>query len=210
MVSPQAHTNRIGMDESGKGDYFGSLVVAAVYVEAATEPKLVSLGVRDSKALTENRILELENAIKILCPHAVVEFAPPRYNQLYAELHNLNKVLAQGHAQALEDVLNKVSCEVAVADQFGDEKYIRQALLEKGKKIKVEQRPKAESDVAVAAASILARARFVQSLAALRKLIGLDLPKGASDPRIVELRQTLLATHGLQILDRLAKTHFNL
>ncbi|MBI5054348.1 MAG: hypothetical protein HZB52_13935, partial [Chloroflexi bacterium] len=127
---------RIGMDESGKGDYFGSLVVAAAYVDAASEPKLIRLGVKDSKALSESRIFELENDVKILCPHAVIEFNPERYNALFEEMKNMNKVLAHAHATALEKVLDQVSCGLAILDQFGDERYVKNGLLQKGKQIK--------------------------------------------------------------------------
>ncbi len=201
---------RIGMDESGKGDYFGSLVAAAVYVDAATEPKLIRLGARDSKTLTESRIMELENDIKIVCPHAVIEFNPERYNALFDEMRNMNKVLAHGHATALEKVLDQVSCGLAILDQFGDERYVKNALLQKGKQLKLEQRPKAESDVAVAAASILARAGFVRSIESLSKLVALDLPKGASDPSIDSIRQAIIKQHGQAMLSKVAKLHFNI
>jgi ribonuclease HIII len=201
---------RIGMDESGKGDYFGSLAAAAVYVDAASEPKLIRLGVKDSKALSEGRIFELENGVKILCPHAVIELSPEGYNALFDEMRNMNKVLAHAHAMALEKVLDQVSCGLAILDQFGDEKYVRNALLEKGKQIKLEQRPKAESDVAVAAASVLARAAFVRSMESLSKLVALDLPKGASDPSIEGVRQRIIKQYGQEMLAKVAKAHFNI
>ena len=206
----QTGAARIGMDESGKGDYFGSLVAAAVYVDTATEPKLIRLGVKDSKALGESRIMELENDVKILCPHAIVEFNPQRYNALFDEMRNMNKVLAHGHATALEKVLDQVSCNLAILDQFGDERYVKNALLVKGKQIKLEQRPRAESDVAVAAASILARAGFVRSIETLSKLVALDLPKGASDPSIDDVRQKIIKQHGQEMLSKVAKLHFNI
>jgi len=206
----QTGVARIGMDESGKGDYFGSLVAAAVYVDTATEPKLIRLGARDSKTLTESRIMELENDIKILCPHAVIEFNPQRYNALFDEMRNMNKVLAHGHATALEKVLDQVSCGLAILDQFGDENYVKNALQQKGKQIKLEQRPKAESDVAVAAASILARAGFVRSIESLSKLVALALPKGASDPSIDDIRQKIIKQHGQAMLTKVAKAHFKI
>lgn len=206
----QTGSARIGMDESGKGDYFGSLVVAATYVDAATEPKLIRLGVKDSKTIGESRIMELENDIKILCPHAVIEFNPGRYNALFDEMRNMNKVLAHGHATALEKVLDQVPCGLAILDQFGDEKYVKNALQGKGKQIKLEQRPKAESDVAVAAASILARAGFVRSIESLSKLVALDLPKGASDPSIDNVRQKIIRQHGQAMLSKVAKVHFKI
>jgi ribonuclease HIII len=199
---------RIGMDESGKGDYFGPLVIGAVYVNEQTEPQLTALGVRDSKRLTDNRILTIAEEIKSICPYSVVPIGPKRYNELYEEIHNLNKLLAWGHARSLENLLDKVSCDLAVADQFGDESFLLNALMKKGRQIKLEQRPRAEEDIAVAAASILARARFVQQLGQLSERIGKTLPKGASDPAIVTIGREIVARHGREILAEIAKLHF--
>ncbi len=199
---------RIGLDESGKGDYFGPLVIAAVYVDEHTETELNSLGVRDSKRLTDNRILTLSKEIKAFCPYSVVSIGPKSYNELYKKIHNLNSLLAWGHARSLENVLGKVSCDLAVADQFGDKSYILKALMQKGRQIKLEQRPRAEEDIAVAAASILARAEFVRRLEQLSKRVGKILPKGASDPSIVTVGRELVAEHGKDILAEIAKLHF--
>jgi ribonuclease HIII len=199
---------RIGLDESGKGDYFGPLVIGAVFVDEQTEDKLIALGVRDSKLLTDNRMLAMAEEIKALCPHFVVPIEPKRYNELYAKIQNLNQLLAWGHAWTLENMLDNVSCDLAVVDKFGDESYLRKALREKGRQIIVVQQTHAEEDTAVAAASILARARFVQQMEQLSKLIGKTLPKGASDPLIVRVGRELVAEHGKDILAEIAKLHF--
>ena len=112
---------RIGLDESGKGDYFGPLVIGAVYVDAQKEGKLIALGVRDSKLLTDKRILAMAEEIEALCPYFVVPIGPIRYNELYDKVQNLNRLLAWGHAWTLENMLEKVSCDLAVVDKFGDE-----------------------------------------------------------------------------------------
>ena len=199
---------RIGMDESGKGDYFGPLVIGAVYVDEQTEDKLISLGVRDSKLLTDNRILKMAEEIKALCPSFVVPVEPKRYNELYDKVQNLNRLLAWGHAWTLEKMLEKVSCNLAIMDQFADESYVRALLREKGRQITLVQQTHAEQDVAVAAASILARARFVQQLEQLSGRIGKTLPKGASDPAIVALGREIVARYGREILAEIAKLHF--
>jgi len=199
---------RIGLDESGKGDYFGPLVIGAVFVDEQTEDKLIALGVRDSKLLTDNRMLAMAEEIKALCPHFVVPIEPKRYNELYTKVQNLNRLLAWGHAWTLENMLEKVSCDLAVVDKFGDESYLRKALREKGHQIIVVQQTHAEEDTAVAAASILARARFVQQMEQLSKRIGKTLPKGASDPLIVRVGRELVAEHGKDILAEIAKLHF--
>jgi ribonuclease HIII len=199
---------RIGMDEAGKGDYFGPLVIAAVYVDEKTEPQLVALGVRDSKRLQDNRILTLAEEIKSLCQYDVVPISPKAYNKLYSDIGNLNRLLAWGHARALENVLKKVTCDLAVADQFGNEKFLRDALLSKGRKIQLEQRPRAEEDIAVAAASILARAEFVRRIELLSRQLGRTLPKGSSDPTIVTIGREIFSKGGDQSLSEVAKMHF--
>jgi ribonuclease HIII len=199
---------RIGLDESGKGDYFGPLVIGAVYVDEQTENKLIKIGVRDSKLLTDNRMLAMAEEIKAMCLNFVVPVEPKRYNELYDKIHNLNRLLAWGHAWTLENMLEKVPCNLAVIDQFADESYVRKALREKGRQIILVQQPRAEEDVAVAAASILARARFVQQLEQLSRRIGKTLPNGASDPLIVTVGRELVAKHGKDILAEIAKLHF--
>jgi ribonuclease HIII len=199
---------RIGIDESGKGDYFGPLVIGAVYVDKDTETKLIDLGVRDSKQLYNKRITQLAETIKTLCPHEVVVIGAKRYNELYEEMHNLNRLLAKGHAFALEKLLEKMPCELAIADQFGSESYIRDALMEKGRTIKLVQRHRAEEDIAVAAASILARAAFVERIEQLSARLGLPLPKGASHPDIVVVGRQIVAKYGREMLAKMAKLHF--
>ncbi len=209
-ITAKNHTgkSRIGLDESGKGDYFGPLVIGAVFVNEQTEDRLITLGVRDSKLLSDNRMLELAEQIKAICPHFVVPIEPKRYNELYDRVKNLNRLLAWGHAWALESLLEKVSCNLAIVDKFGDESYLRTVLKEKGRQITVIQQTHAEADSAVAAASILARARFVQLLEQLSKKVGKTLPKGASDPSIVVIGRELVAEHGKDMLNEIAKLHF--
>ncbi|MFL5627952.1 MAG: ribonuclease HIII [Ktedonobacteraceae bacterium] len=199
---------RIGMDEAGKGDYFGPLSIAAVYVDAQTEARLVELGVRDSKLLSDMRMLVLAQEIKAMCPHSVVTIEPKRYNEAYEKIQNLNNLLAWGHARALENVLEKVPCNLAIADQFGNETVLQKALLQKGRQIKLEQRPHAEADIAVAAASILARANFVQKIEQLSIKIGKTLPKGATDPTIITIGREIVAKGGQELLGEVAKLHF--
>jgi ribonuclease HIII len=199
---------RIGLDESGKGDYFGPLVIGAVFVDGQTEDRLITLGVRDCKLLSDNRIQAMAEEIKALCPYFVVPIEPKRYNELYAKVKNLNHLLAWGHAWTLENLLEKVSCNLAIVDKFGNESYVRAVLKEKGRQITVIQQTHAEADIAVAAASILARARFVQQLEQLSNKVGKTLPKGASDPSIVVIGLELVAVHGKDILNEIAKLHF--
>ena len=199
---------RIGIDESGKGDYFGPMVAAGVYVDRGSELVLVKMGVVDSKRLSDARIVKLAAAIRSECPHSVVVIGPARYNQLYASMRNVNVMLAWAHARCLENVLARVECGLAVSDQFGDESYLTRALMEKGRQVKLEQHPRAEADVAVAAASVLARDEFVRRLSALSQRAGTELPKGASDPRIVTVASEIASEGGRDALANYAKLHF--
>lgn len=207
MVAKQPPIERIGIDESGKGDYFGPLVIAAVFVDATTQGELALMQVRDSKKISDGRILEMAPDIKTICPHSVIAIGPQKYNELYARIRNLNRLLAWGHAKALENLLEQVSCERAISDQFGDQRLILNALQEKGRKIVLEQRTKAESDLAVAAASILARAEFLMRLKRLSDEVGTTLPKGAS-PAVELAARMVIKKHGRERLDSVAKLHF--
>jgi ribonuclease HIII len=198
---------RIGIDESGKGDYFGPLVIAAVLVTPPDEPDLRLIQVRDSKRISDGRILEMAPDIRQVCRHSVVAIGPKRYNELYEKIKNLNRLLAWGHARALENILAQTECTLAISDQFGDERFILNALLEKGKSIQLIQRPKAEDDLAVAAASILARAEFLTRLKKLSDEIGIALPKGAS-PAVEMAARTIVRMLGRAGLEGVAKLHF--
>lgn len=198
--------DRIGTDESGKGDYFGPLVVAAVHVTKGRERQLRSLGVRDGKKLRDDRVLELEKKIKAVCNYDVVKVNPAKYNILYPKLGNLNVLLAWAHARAIENLLGRVRCPLVVSDQFGDERYLKEKLMEEGKKVKLVQRHRAESDLAVAAASILARAAYLRSLSSMRRRYGIIFPKGATT--VVEAGRTFVDLYGAGRLGDVAKLHF--
>ena len=209
MSEPRVHNRieRIGIDESGKGDYFGPLVIAAVFVDATTQGELRLMQVRDSKKISDGRILEMAPDIKTICPHSVIAIGPQKYNELYDKIRNLNRLLAWGHAKALETLLERVTCERAISDQFGNERLILNVLQEKGRKIVLEQRTKAESDLAVAAASILARAEFLLRLKRLSSEVGTTLPKGAS-PAVELAAKMVIKKHGQERLGSVAKLHF--
>ncbi|HAM99812.1 MAG TPA: ribonuclease HIII [Marinilabiliales bacterium] len=203
----------IGTDESGKGDYFGPLVSAGVYVDLTTKPLLERIGVCDSKKLNDTQIKEIAQNIKKICVNqfSVIEISPETYNNLYnqfkSEGKNLNVLLAWAHAKAIEEVLTKVECENALSDKFADEKFIISKLQEKGKRINLRQEHKAEANIAVAAASILARERFLTKLKKLSMELGIELPKGAS-PHVIEQAKKVVEKSGEETLKKIAKLHF--
>lgn len=199
----------IGTDESGKGDYFGPLVVAGVFVPEEQRSVLTELGIRDSKKISDNRVSELAVLLKKGYKYSLVAIGPEKYNELYSKLRNLNRILAWAHSRAIENILEEVNCGVALTDQFGDKSYVLNALMKKGKEIELIQKPKAEEDLAVAAASILARAEFLRRLYFLSQDVGIDLPKGSSS-LVEEAGLRLVKLHKAQILDKVAKKHFKL
>ncbi|HDR67515.1 MAG TPA: ribonuclease HIII [Bacteroidaceae bacterium] len=199
----------IGTDESGKGDYFGPLVVAGFFLPDGQEPVLQELGVRDSKKISDNRIREISELLRTGYKHSLVVIGPRKYNELYEKLRNLNKLLAWAHARVIENILEEVPCTTAVTDQFGDKLFVINSLMKRGREIELTQKPKAEEDLAVAAASILARAEFLRRMYFLSKEIGMELPKGASSI-VEEAGLTLVRKHGEGILDDVAKRHFKI
>jgi len=198
----------IGTDESGKGDYFGPLVVAGVCVPADGREALAALGVRDSKTLSDGQAERLARAVREAYPIAVVAIGPERYNALYAKVGNLNRLLAWAHARVIENLLERIpECREAISDQFGDARVLERALLERGRRISLTQRPRAESDPVVAAASIVARAEFLRRLDALSARFGMPLPKGAGPP-VLAAGRAFVARHGADALGQVAKLHF--
>lgn len=202
-----AADGHIGTDESGKGDYFGPLVIAGFYLPKGQADVLRELGVKDSKRTSDNRVREIAEILKQNYVHAVIAVGPERYNELYADFRNLNKLLAWGHARAIENILEKVDCRKAITDQFGNKSLVLNALMKKGRAIELVQHPRAEEDMAVAAASILARAEFLKRLHLLSREVGAELPKGAS-AAVDAAAVRLVAAHGSGILGKVAKTHF--
>nr|HPJ71695.1 ribonuclease HIII [bacterium] len=199
---------RIGVDESGKGDYFGPLVVAGVYITPALEKKLREAGVKDSKKISDRRVMELRKLIRRECINSVVAIGPERYNQLYPTMGNLNKILAWGHARVIENILGKVPCRQAVLDQFGHKDLVLSALMKKGRNIEVAQRFRGEEDISVAAGSILARAEFILRLGRLSEEFGIDFPKGNGKKNVIPAAKKMVKKNGLESLVKVAKIHF--
>jgi len=202
----------IGTDESGKGDFFGPLVIAGVFVDIEKKKKLDEIGVRDSKLISHGLIRNLAESIKKISGQEcfnIVIINPPRYNELYAKFGNLNKLLAWGHAKVLENILNQKESVTAISDKFGDERLILESLQEKGKRLQLHQFHKAEKYTAVAAASILARDRFNDWFDKQKKELMIDLPKGSSQ-KVKDAARQIKAQYSDEILHKLTKAHFKI
>ena len=218
----------IGTDEAGKGDYFGPLVAAAVYVDAECRETFADLGITDGKKLSNRRIQNLAEVIRCRYPQhiVIVEKMPAEYNCLYATLRrrgqNLNHLLASLHAEAIRTLANSVGARHALVDQFSKNDLITQQLspranntlpLQRGAAatsfgIEIKQVPKAERDIAVAAASIIARDAFLTGIDTLSEKYEICLPRGAY--QVVEAGREFVKLHGSEALGEVAKLHFNL
>lgn len=198
---------RIGVDESGKGDFFGPLCVAGVFASGDGIKKLAEIGVKDSKKLSDSSITKIAQKIRKDFLYHIVKIGPQKYNELYEKFGNLNLLLGWGHATVIDHLLEKTSCEKVVIDQFAAESVVINALKQKKKQAVLMQRPRAEEDLVVAAASILARASFVEGLDRLGKEISLKLPKGASK-LVIEMGKLAVKKYGPEILEKISKSHF--
>jgi ribonuclease HIII len=211
VLNPEATAPHIGVDESGKGDFFGPLVIASAYTDPTLSKAMQELGVRDSKKISSDaRIFEIARELRKLLADrfSLIAIGPAKYNQLYTRIRSVNSLLAWGHARAIENLLEKVpSCPRAVSDQFGSKEQVKRALMQKGRKVELIQQHRAESDIAVAAASILAREGFLMGLRRLTEQYGVKLPKGASD-LVQTAAVDLVGKHQPDVLLQTAKGHF--
>ncbi len=198
---------RIGLDESGKGDFLGPLCLAGIFVEKGQIATLLKLGVKDSKLLENKKILEISRELKKTFPYKIFCLFPMTYNKLYAKFRNLNILLAWGHCTVLEELSIKTGCKKAILDQFASPALVDSIIKKKKLDVDLTQRVRAEEDPVVAAASILARAAFVEGVQKLEEETHLALPKGASS-QVVEAAKKAVRLHGPAILEKIAKMHF--
>ncbi len=216
ILDPELLAPRLGIDESGKGDFFGPLCIAGVYVNASVINAWKASGIRDSKSVgSDRKIMDLANLIVNTpgCVTSVVPIGNEAYNRLYDKFKSVNSLLAWGHARVIENLLSQKtrmnpSPIRAISDQFASNKAtVSKALMELGRDLELVQRHKAEEDIAVAAASILARAEFVTRLNQLSKSWSLVFPKGAS-ASVDAAAKTFISTHGAGELSKVSKIHF--
>lgn len=200
-------TPRIGMDEAGKGDYFGPLCIAALFANEEGIKTLIEWGVKDSKRFSDDSILKLAKKIRSSYAYTVIRLFPAKYNELYGKFKNLNRLLGWAHAAALGDMTQKTGCKEAILDQFADERIVNRQLEQKKIDVHLIQKVRGEEDVVVAAASILARAAFLEGLKQLGEEHAFELPKGASEA-VKRAASTLVAKFGSEILAKVAKLHF--
>ncbi len=197
----------VGVDESGKGDFFGPLVIAAFLSSDADLEKLAALGVRDGKLIANKRLLAIDEALRREYPHQVLVIEPETYNRRYADIRNLNKLLADGHASVIDGVLQTNEADLAISDKFGKAELIERELGRRRQHVELSQLVRGEQIPQVAAASILARAEFLRQMNKLSDLCGMELPRGAA-AQVDAAGRLVVDKHGPEFLLKLAKTHF--
>lgn len=197
----------IGVDESGKGDFFGPLVIAAFLADDAEADKLVAGDVRDSKKIANNKLLTIDEALRARYPHKIVTIFPSEYNDRYEKIKNLNKLLAEGHAEAITDLHSEHPADLAISDKFGKTELIERQLGLRGCDIDLKQLVRGERIIQVAAASILARAAFLRAMEALSEEFAVHLPLGAA-PQVDQAGREFLKIHPVSALRKVAKLHF--
>jgi ribonuclease HIII len=197
----------IGVDESGKGDFFGPLVIAAFLAADADLEKLREVGVRDGKLIADKKLLGIDEYLREIYPHAIIRIMPREYNTRYQEIKNLNKLLAEGHARAIEQVLSGAGAELAISDKFGKPELIERELAQRNQLIELHQIERGESVIQVAAASILARAAFLRAIDEMSVSCGHEIPRGAS-AAVDRAGREIVARLGPEVLPDLVKMHF--
>lgn len=200
-------TPRIGIDEAGKGDFFGPLCIAGVFAGGKEIAELKAIGVKDSKNISDKQIHVIAKQIKDNFAHHIVKINPSKYNEIYPQFNNLNKLLAWGHATTIEHLVAKTGCNEVIIDQFANEWVVISALKRKKLLINLTQRHRGEEDPVVAAASILARHTFLDGLEKLSLEFQMDLPKGASS-KTIQAGREFMKKYGSDNLSKVGKMHF--
>lgn len=197
----------LGVDESGKGDFFGPLVVASFACPQSSGKTLIEAGVKDGKLLSEKRLLAVDGWLRSEFPFALVVVSPAEYNLRYKKIKNLNRLLAECHAQAISELASRTDVDLAISDKFGKTELVEDALSRIDCELPLEQMVRGERIVQVAAASIIARAEFITQMRSLESEHGVAIPRGAS-AQVDAAGREIVRSLGSDILPSLAKMHF--
>ncbi len=198
----------IGTDEAGKGDTFGGMAVAGVLVPEGAEVDLVKAGVADSKSIGDRRIKILAPWIKDHFEHKVFALGPVEYNAKHAEVGgNVNSLLTELHGNIAIALFPKLTGNRVVVDRFGANLPVTRRLRDELPEARVVEIPRAEAHASVAAASVLARAAFLENIEDLSREWAVDFPLGSGSPVPPAMRE-FLELHGPNCVGEVAKSHF--
>ena len=207
IAKPTARESLV-LGVAGKEDYFGPLVISAIHVDAWAEAQFSMLGLHDGSNLDDDLLLAKAGEIRAICPYALVTIGPARYNEAIGKVQSQVSVWAWGNARAIETMLEKVTCNRAVARQFGDVAIIENALEKKGHHITLEQSADAQVDSAVVAADMVAEAEYARCMDQLSQRVGHKLPRGSSDEQVITVGREIVAKGGRGLLTEVAKLYF--
>lgn len=197
----------IGVDESGKGDFFGPLVIAAVLIAESDRDAALEMGIRDGKTIADKKLMGIDEQIRASYPHSLVILPPEEYNARWKAIRNLNILLAEGHVAAITGILKTHEADLAISDKFARPELIEKEMRKRKCTLPINQIVRGEALLAVAAASIVARAGFLRAIAAMSVQYGMDMPKGAGSPVDIAGRK-FVQRYGVAELERVAKVHF--
>lgn len=200
----------IGSDEVGTGDYFGPIVVTACYVNKENKEFLEELGVRDSKKLTDEKILEIVPKIVRVIPYNTVILNNKEYNSRYSSNINMNAIKAIMHNKVLSNISKEHNdFEYAVVDQFTYPNAYFSYLKNCSNVFRnITFLTKAEDQVlSVACASIISRYVFIKEMAKISKELGILIPKGASTA-VDEVALKIALEKGFDVLTNYVKLNF--
>lgn len=199
----------IGSDESGKGDFFGPLVVSAFALDYTTREKLKELNIKDSKEIFDYEIRKTASELtkRFKDRIAIVEIHPKKYNELYNSFKNLNSILIWAHSKAIEELQKKFHYTHIVIDKFCSEDLIRTELNKKINDYELILTEKAERFTGVAAASIIARSRVISWFRNKSAELKIELPLGASE-KVNDVASHIKNKFGNEVLTELIKLHF--
>ena len=210
-VNPRIYnSSSIGSDEVGTGDYFGPIVVTAAYVSKENIPFLEEIGVKDSKKLNDDQILEIVPKFIKKIPYESIILTNKEYNNNYSTDLNMNKIKALLHNKVLYKLSSQIKdYEYIIVDQFA-ESYVYFNYLKQSSNVvrNITFFTKGEDKhLAVACASLISRYIFINEFNKLSKSLNIILPKGASN-LVDEVGKTIVKEYGFDKLKEIAKLNF--
>ena len=202
------YISTIGSDEVGTGDYFGPIIVTASFVDIKKKSFLYELGVRDSKKITDEKIISIAPTLIKEFPHVTYILTPSDYNRL--GITNMNKVKAILHNKVLFSLKEQnLNYDKIVVDQFCyPTKYYEHISSTPNKVTNITFTTHAEDKcLSVAVSSIISRYIFLKEMSKISKELNINIPKGAGDI-VDKVGIEIVKKYGMNKLNELAKLNF--
>ncbi len=207
FIEPESY---IGTFESGKGDYFGPLIVCGVYLNKNTSNELKKLKVKETKDFTEEQFIKLAEKIKQVIGNDafhIFTLYPQEYNNKHIEYKNIHNLLGLGHSTVIKEITKNIDCLEVITEKFGKDGIIQEFLKDYDKKINLKQVTRSDRYTAVAAASIITRIESNKWFQEINNRFNCELTKGAS-MLVGQNVIPIVEEHTSEILSEIAKLHF--